>query len=226
LWDLASRKKISTVKRKESIRGLATNADDHVIIYDGLGYAGIGNLRTLDKITFHQIHDGVVTDATFSPDGTRIATASWDGTAKLWGNSGRWLIGELKGHEGSVDRVMFTPDGRRIITLGSDNTARVWNVEIPWDEDKQQRLEAGTVGVERVSESFILRGTPHMPLFEVARLQISPDGNFAVWSVNSNLVLWDIRGSNELSLFNAGSWFKLENERSDFHYRSFFCFDE
>jgi WD40 repeat protein len=29
-------------------------------------------------------HTGEVVDAEFSPDGSRVVTASWDGTAKIW----------------------------------------------------------------------------------------------------------------------------------------------
>jgi WD40 repeat protein len=29
-------------------------------------------------------HTGPVTSASFSPDGSRIVTASWDNTAKVW----------------------------------------------------------------------------------------------------------------------------------------------
>ena len=29
-------------------------------------------------------HDDTVTSATFSPDGSRILTASWDNTARIW----------------------------------------------------------------------------------------------------------------------------------------------
>jgi WD40 repeat protein len=61
----------------------------------------------------------------FSPDGTRILTASSDKTAKLWDLEGK-LLADLEGHKGSVYSAMFSPDGTRILTASFDNTAKVW----------------------------------------------------------------------------------------------------
>ncbi|MHC5721506.1 MAG: WD40 repeat domain-containing protein, partial [Nostoc sp.] len=46
-------------------------------------------------------HTSVVISASFSPDGKRIVTASYDKTARVWDISGKQLA-ELQGHTGSV----------------------------------------------------------------------------------------------------------------------------
>ncbi|MGO9513161.1 MAG: protein kinase domain-containing protein [Steroidobacteraceae bacterium] len=74
-------------------------------------------------------HDERVWFATFSPDGRRIATASWDKTARLWDTLTGTEITRLSGHAGRVFSVSFSPDGRRIVTASSDNTARIWDAE-------------------------------------------------------------------------------------------------
>jgi WD40 repeat protein len=67
-----------------------------------------------------------VTAVTFSPDGSRIATASWDRTARVWdANDGRELIRVT--HGGPVHGVAYSPDGNVIASAGDDGTARVWD---------------------------------------------------------------------------------------------------
>jgi hypothetical protein len=72
-------------------------------------------------------HEGIVFSAAFSPDGTRIVTASADGTARIWDAATGNEIKVLRGHESSVNSAAFSPDGRRIVTASADNTARIWD---------------------------------------------------------------------------------------------------
>src|ERR1035438_2645439 len=61
-----------------------------------------------------------------SPDGERIVTGSWDGTAKVWeAASGRELFA-LEGHTDHINSGAFSPDGQRIVTGSDDRTAVVW----------------------------------------------------------------------------------------------------
>ena len=74
-----------------------------------------------------QAHTDIVFSASFSPDGSRIVTASWDKTAKVWdARSGAELLA-LKGHDVDVRSASFSPDGSRILTGSSDSTAKVWD---------------------------------------------------------------------------------------------------
>ena len=63
----------------------------------------------------------------FSPDGTRIATASWDGTARIWdAKTGERLIAPLA-HDGIVRTVVFSADGKWLLTGSVDGTVRLWD---------------------------------------------------------------------------------------------------
>ena len=73
-------------------------------------------------------HDAGLTDAEFNPDGTRIVTASFDKTARIWNVADGTQLALLRGHEGPVDKAMFSPEGGRVITAARNGTARVWNV--------------------------------------------------------------------------------------------------
>ena len=74
-------------------------------------------------------HTGYVYDATFSPDGKRIATASQDKTAKIWdAATGRELL-TLTGHTDRITKVAFSPDGKRIATASTDKSAKLWDAQ-------------------------------------------------------------------------------------------------
>jgi WD40 repeat protein len=68
-----------------------------------------------------------VTSAAFSPDGSRIVTASNDETARVWDAATGKAIATLRGHEDWVISAAFSPDGSRIVTASEDKTARVWD---------------------------------------------------------------------------------------------------
>ncbi|MCC6493920.1 MAG: protein kinase [Pirellulales bacterium] len=71
---------------------------------------------------------GVVASADVSPDGARVATGSWDRSAKIWDAATGKVVVKLDGaHAGFINRVCFSPDGRRVLTASDDGTARLWN---------------------------------------------------------------------------------------------------
>ncbi|MFN6497512.1 MAG: eIF2A-related protein [Nostoc sp. DedQUE01] len=81
-------------------------------------------IREQTQLTGHQ---DSVRNASFSPDGKLIVTASNDKTARVWDTSTGKLLSELKGHQNSVNNASFSPDGKLIVTASDDNTARVWD---------------------------------------------------------------------------------------------------
>ena len=71
-------------------------------------------------------HDGEVVVSVFSPDGQRILTASYDGTARIWNAADGKPLATLR-HGDKVEHAAFSPDGKRVVTASWDHTARVWN---------------------------------------------------------------------------------------------------
>jgi cytochrome c len=61
--------------------------------------------------------------AALATDGERIASASWNGTARVWGMDGSVRV--LTGHEGNVNGVAFAQGGV-VVTAGYDATVRIW----------------------------------------------------------------------------------------------------
>ena len=66
--------------------------------------------------------------AAFSPDGTRIVTASHDKTARVWDAATGKPIGEsLSGHEGYVNSRRVQPRRHAHRHRVLDKTARIWD---------------------------------------------------------------------------------------------------
>ena len=68
----------------------------------------------------------MVIGVAFSPDGRLLATASHDGTARLWDPATGEPRRTLTGHTDAVIGVAFSPDGRLLATASHDKTARLW----------------------------------------------------------------------------------------------------
>ncbi|HKA91046.1 MAG TPA: protein kinase [Haliangiales bacterium] len=67
--------------------------------------------------------------AAYSPDGSRIATASHDKSAAVWDARTGSLLHRMSGHEGRIVALAWSPDGRRLATAAQDRTARVWDAD-------------------------------------------------------------------------------------------------
>jgi WD40 repeat protein/serine/threonine protein kinase len=72
-------------------------------------------------------HDQLVYHASFSPDGSRVVTASQDKTARVWNATTGEPVTPPLPHGDRVSCASFSPDGRRVVTCSWDGTARVWD---------------------------------------------------------------------------------------------------
>ena len=71
-------------------------------------------------------HDGIVRSIAFDADGKTLATASDDGTARLWSTETFEVKQTLKGHTAAVRSVAFSSDGDLVATASLDRTVRIW----------------------------------------------------------------------------------------------------
>jgi WD40 repeat protein/serine/threonine protein kinase len=73
-------------------------------------------------------HGSPITQAVFSPDGSKILTASEDDTVRVWEAADGTPVAAPLRHTGTVLDAAFSPDSQWIVTASTDQTARVWNV--------------------------------------------------------------------------------------------------
>lgn len=120
------------------------------------------------------IHDGPVYSVSFSPDGSKLATASCDNTARIWDVETGMELHRLT-QENCVRSISFSPDGSKLATGSDDSTARIWDVA-NWKE-----LQKFTDGDMIVSVSF------------------SPDGSkLATGAFNYFVCIWDAESGAKL----------------------------
>lgn len=62
----------------------------------------------------------------FSPDGSLIATAGVEDTARVWNPHDGTLVRRLE-HDDTVHWVGFSPDGKMVLTTSADGTAHLWD---------------------------------------------------------------------------------------------------
>lgn len=73
-------------------------------------------------------HPAPVLAVSFSPDGTKMATASEDWIVRIWdANTGQELLQLLTGHSNAVTSIAFSYSGTKVITGSADGAVRIFD---------------------------------------------------------------------------------------------------
>lgn len=168
-------------------------------------------------------HSTWVWAAAWSPDSSRIASASGDGTAQVWDALSGDHLTVFYGHSNSVYTVAWSPDGRRIASAGYDKTVQVWDAtygdhflsylghsalvwSVAWAPDGKRIASAGgdkTVQVWDATTGLspvIYRGHTGF----VYRIAWSPDSKYiASASDDGTVQVWDATNGHLLYTFQS-----------------------
>lgn len=74
-------------------------------------------------------HSGTIRGMAFSPDGSQIATASFDTSVRLWNASSGHPEGQAMKHGKAVFAVAYSPCGSYVASGSLDTKIKVWDVE-------------------------------------------------------------------------------------------------
>ena len=142
---------------------------------------------TYVEVSKHQVavlegHGAWVRSVVFSPDGTRLASGSSDGTAKLWDVASQEAIATLEGHSDVVRSVAYSPDGTTLASGSGDGTAKLWDVA--------SREEIATLTVRWAGST-------------VSSVAFSPDGTTVAVASERRVGKWDVASLEEIGVPEA-----------------------
>jgi WD40 repeat protein len=115
---------------------VALSPDGKSVACSGGTHSETGFIKVFDATSGGELfsitgHRGPVRSIAYSPDGQRLASASDDGTAKLWdARSGKLLrtIADRDSSIRAIGAVAFSPDGKYLAgAIQEDTTARIWD---------------------------------------------------------------------------------------------------
>jgi WD40 repeat protein len=178
-------------------------------------------------------HSGPVSCAGWSGTATRVITASWDGSARVWDVASGRNLAEFPGHGSQYKRVCpsLSPDGALALVGGSDDVVRVWNVaqrhlvlelrghtrglnSVAWSADGALIVTSGNDSLVRVWEALSGRVVKEVPMrYQRGRGALSTDKHWLITTGGDNLRVWALETGLEISvvgghasLINDANW--------------------
>jgi TPR repeat protein len=185
--------------------------------------ARIWDARKATQLAVLTGHGDSVASVAYSPDGTRIVTASHDKTARIWDASTGAELTVLSGHAGFVTSGAYSPDGKRIVTASDDKTARIWDARtgaqlavlsghagwLNWTAYSPDGTRIVTASEDRTARIWDARTGAQLAVLAghgdlVDSAAYSPDGTHIVTASDDKTArIWDARMGIQLAVISG-----------------------
>ncbi|MBN1517615.1 serine/threonine protein kinase, partial [Candidatus Sumerlaeota bacterium] len=170
----------------------------------GFEWGWLRSAANLPLREFHP-HDDLIYSVEYSPDGTKLLTASKDGTCKVLDAATGEVLATFDGHEGPVETAVWSPQGDLIASGGWDKTIYLWR---PEDAAWIRTFKAHRAPIEQII--FSENGKRFTSVGGY-------DGRAVIWDVQTGgmLILKDLTQTINAVLFNSDLEFVLGLENGD-----------
>ncbi|MBP0031956.1 MAG: PD40 domain-containing protein [Roseofilum sp. Belize BBD 4] len=171
-------------------------------------------------------HQGTVNALACSPDGQTLASASYDGTVKLWQVNDGTLLQTLEAHQDEVNALAYSPDGQTLASASYNGTVKLWQVDdgtllqtlkrkgrqdkvnaLAYSPDGQTLASAsydGTVKLWQVDDGTLLQTLKQKGRQDkVNAVAYSPDSQTLASASDNTIELWKVDNGTLLHSFTT-----------------------
>ena len=119
---------LSTIKQNDPVYRLAWTSDQKKVITGSYALIRIFDTATWQQIAILEGHTGPVTALSLFQNNRLLASASEDGTVRLWNLDTNLQVGPPLQHQDVVKSAAVSANGKLLVTGCSDKNAYVWDI--------------------------------------------------------------------------------------------------